>query len=139
MSHVGGATCRTPPIPRCALEKDPRPGPLFEGNPVGPYMTTGKTITLTRQTFVGKVMSLLLNMLSRLVITFLPWDQNSFGGRRGLCCPPALQLLLLELVAGKRNEKKNRDISFKRLVWGLCACVPTCMCVVEKPGVEKKT
>ena len=35
-------------------------------------MTTGKTITLTRQTFVGKVMSLLLNMLPRLVITFLP-------------------------------------------------------------------
>ena len=34
-------------------------------------MTTGKTIALTRQTFVGKVMSLLLNMLSRLVITFL--------------------------------------------------------------------
>ena len=37
-----------------------------------PYMTTGKTIALTRQTFVNKVMSLLLNMLSRLVITFLP-------------------------------------------------------------------
>src|SRR5574337_50262 len=37
-----------------------------------PYMTTGKTIPLTRWTFVGKVMSLLLNMLSRLVITFLP-------------------------------------------------------------------
>ena len=37
-----------------------------------PYMTTGKTIALTRQTFVGKVMSLLLNMLSRLVLTFLP-------------------------------------------------------------------
>ena len=36
------------------------------------YMTTGKTIALTRQTFVGKVMSLLLNMLSRLVLTFLP-------------------------------------------------------------------
>ena len=36
------------------------------------YMTTGKIIALTRQTFVGKVMSLLLNMLSRLVITFLP-------------------------------------------------------------------
>ena len=35
-------------------------------------MTTGKTIALTRQTFVGKVMSLLLNMLSRLVIAFLP-------------------------------------------------------------------
>ena len=37
-----------------------------------PYMTTGKTIALTRRTFVGKIMSLLLNMLSRLVITFLP-------------------------------------------------------------------
>ena len=37
-----------------------------------PYMTTGKTIALARWTFVGKVMSLLLNMLSRLVITFLP-------------------------------------------------------------------
>ena len=37
-----------------------------------PYMTTGKAIALTRQTFVGKVMSLLFNVLSRLVITFLP-------------------------------------------------------------------
>ena len=37
-----------------------------------PYMTTGKTIALTRRTLVGKLMSLLLNMLSRLVITFLP-------------------------------------------------------------------
>ena len=37
-----------------------------------PYMTTGKTIALTRRTFVGKVMSLLFNVLSKLVITFLP-------------------------------------------------------------------
>ena len=37
-----------------------------------PYMTTGKTIALTRRTFVGKVMSLLLNMLSRFVVAFLP-------------------------------------------------------------------
>ena len=37
-----------------------------------PYLTTGKTIALTRRTFVGKIMSLLLNMVSRLVITFLP-------------------------------------------------------------------
>ena len=52
-----------------------------------PYMTTGKTIDLTRQTFVGKVMSLLFNMLSRLVITFLPrskhlllsWLQSPFA------------------------------------------------------------
>ena len=41
-----------------------------------PYMTTGKTIGLTRRTFVGKVMSLLLNMLSRLVITFLPRSKH---------------------------------------------------------------
>ena len=41
-----------------------------------PYMTTGKTIALTRQTFVGKVMSLLFNMLSRLVIAFLPRSKS---------------------------------------------------------------
>ena len=41
-----------------------------------PYMTTGKTIALTRRTFVSKVMSLPLNMLSRLVITFLPWSKR---------------------------------------------------------------
>ena len=40
------------------------------------YMTTGKTIALTRRTFVGKVMSLLLNMLSRLLITFLPRSKS---------------------------------------------------------------
>ena len=40
------------------------------------YMTTGKTIALTRQTFVGKVMSLLFNMLSRLLITFLPRSKS---------------------------------------------------------------
>ena len=41
-----------------------------------PYMTTGKTIVLTRWTLVGKVMSLLLNMLSRLVLTFLPRSKH---------------------------------------------------------------
>ena len=41
-----------------------------------PYMTTGKTIALTKWTFVGKVMSLLFNMLSRLVITFLPRSKH---------------------------------------------------------------
>ena len=43
-----------------------------------PYMTTGKTIALTRRTFVGKVTSLLFNMLSRLVITFLPRSKRLF-------------------------------------------------------------
>ena len=41
-----------------------------------PYMTTGKTLALTRQTFVDKVMSLLFNMLSRLVIAFLPRSKH---------------------------------------------------------------
>ena len=41
-----------------------------------PYMTTGKPIALTRQTFVGKVMSLLFNMLSRFVIAFLPKNKH---------------------------------------------------------------
>ena len=41
-----------------------------------PYMTTGKTIALTRRTFVGKVMFLLFNVLSRLVISFLPWSKQ---------------------------------------------------------------
>ena len=44
-----------------------------------PYMTTGKTIALTRWTFVGKVMSLLFNILSRLVITFLPRSKRHHG------------------------------------------------------------
>ena len=47
-------------------------GAQFLYSPTLQYTTTGKTIALTRWTFVGKVMSLLLNMLSRLVITFLP-------------------------------------------------------------------
>ena len=49
-----------------------RRSPFFTAQLSHPYMTTGKTIALTRQTFVGKVISLLLKMLSRLFITFLP-------------------------------------------------------------------
>ena len=61
-----------------------------------PYMTTGKAIALTRQTFVGKLMSLLFNMLSRLAITFLPrskcllisWLQSpsDFGAQENKVC-----------------------------------------------------
>ena len=50
-----------------------------------PYMTTGKTIALTRQTFVYKVMCLLFNMLSRLVITFLPRSVFQFHGCNTIC------------------------------------------------------
>ena len=49
---------------------------FFTGQLSNPYMTTGKTIALTRWAFVGKVMSLLFNMLSRLVITFLPRSKH---------------------------------------------------------------
>ena len=49
---------------------------FFTVQPSHPYMTTGKTIALTRRTFVAKVMSLLFNMLSRLVITFLPRSKH---------------------------------------------------------------
>ena len=55
-----------------------------------PYMTTGKTIALTRQTFVGKAMSLLFNMLSRLVITFL---QRSKRLLIGWLQPPSAVIL----------------------------------------------
>ena len=44
-----------------------------------PYMTTGKTIALTRRTFVGKIISLFFNMLSRLVIVFFSKEQTSFN------------------------------------------------------------
>ena len=56
-----------------------------------PYMTTGKSIALTRWTFVGKVMSLLFNMLSTLVITFLPRSKCLSISR--LQAPPAIILL----------------------------------------------
>ena len=69
-----------------------------------PYLTTGKTIALTRQTFVDKVMSLLLNMLSRLVITFLPrskrllisWLQSPSAV---ILEPPKINLSLFPLVS----------------------------------------
>ena len=55
-----------------------------------PYMTTGKTTALTRWTFVGKVMSLLFNMLSRLVITFLPRSRRLLISRLQ---PPSAAIL----------------------------------------------
>ena len=66
-----------------------RPSAFFTVQLSDPYMTTGKTTALTRRTFVGKVMSLLLNMLSRLVISFLPRSKHLLisafftGGPRG--------------------------------------------------------
>ena len=56
-----------------------------------PYMTTGKTVALSGQTFVGKVMSLLFNMLSRLVIAFLPRNQRLL-----MSCLQSLSTVILE-------------------------------------------
>ena len=55
------------------------------------YMTTGKTIALTRRTFVDKVMSLIFNMLSRLIITFLPWSKHLL-----ISCLPSRSTVVLE-------------------------------------------
>ena len=63
-----------------------------------PYMTTGKTIALIIQTFVGKVMSLLFNMLSRFVITFLPWNKHFLISW--------LQSLSTVAFGGQENENK---------------------------------
>ena len=67
-----------------------------------PYMTTGKTIALTRWTIVGKVMSLLFNMLSRLVITFLP---------RSKC----LLISWLTVLQMFKNYFNKRNVQVKRL------------------------
>ena len=74
----------SPCSPRDSQESSPTPqfksilqcSAFFTVQLSHPYMTTGKTIALTRRTFVGKVMSLLLNMPSRLVITFLPRSKH---------------------------------------------------------------
>ena len=83
-----------------------------------PYMTTGKTIALTRQTFVGKVMSLLLNMLSRLVITFLPRSNHLLIS----------WLQCQKVTANYRSQKKGGHQTR-----GLCVhkhtCVPVFACV----------
>ena len=76
-----------------------------------PYKTTGKTIALTRRTLVGKVMSLLLNMLCRLVITFLPRSRHLLGvlvlkGLVGLHKTIQLQLLQRYWNAGTKLESR---------------------------------
>ena len=67
-----------------------------------PYMTTGKTIALTRRTFVGKVMSLLFSMLSRLVITFLPRSKHLLIS--WLQSPSAV-------IWGQNNNNNNNSLS----------------------------
>ena len=73
-----------------------------------PYMTTGKTIALPRWTFVGKVMSLLFNMLSRLVITFLPRSKRLL-----ISWPQSPSAVILEL-------KKIKSVTFSIISPSIC-------------------
>ena len=73
-----------------------------------PYMTTGKTIALTRQNFVGKVMSLLFNMLSRLVITFLPRSKHLLIS--WLQSPSAVILEPKKIKSGITPESRGASI-----------------------------
>ena len=83
-----------------------------------PYMTTGKTIALTRRTFVGKVMSLLFNMLSRLVITVLPRNKRLLIS--WLRAPSAV---ILELKKIKSDTVSTVSPSISHEVMGLDAMV----------------
>ena len=83
-----------------------------------PYMTTGKTIALTRQTFVDKVMSLLFNMLSRLVITFLPRSKRLLIS--GLQSPSAV---ILEPRKIKSATVSTVSLSISHEVMGLDAMI----------------
>ena len=71
-----------------------------------PYMTTGKTIALNRRTFVGKVMSLLFNILSRFVIAFLPRSKRLLI--LWLQSPAAVILEPPKIILGQRNKQMNR-------------------------------
>ena len=71
-----------------------------------PYMTTGKTIALTRLTFVGKVMSLLFNMLSSLVIDFLPWSSSVYE---------IFQAIVLEWAAISFSRGSSRHMDRTRV------------------------
>ena len=92
-----------------------------------PYMTTGKTIALTRQTFVSKIMSLLFNMLSRLVITFLPrsksllisWLQSPFAvilEPKKIVCPLFPHLFAIEVMRWDETAGLKLSIQKKGII-----------------------
>ena len=101
-----------------------------------PYMSTGKTIALTRWTFVGKVMSLFFNMLSRLVITFLPRSKRLFN------FPSLTCLLYSRFLSNSRatfpgTQVEHYDIIFTSLLplpskSNQLPCPGDCSCLVLK-------
>ena len=80
------------------------------------YMTTGKTIALTRQIFVGKIMSLLLNMLSTLVITFLPRSKRLLISWLHL---PSVVILVTYLTSKKHVNFGDRGVCPSAQHWSL--------------------
>ena len=105
-----------------------------------PYMTTGKTIALTRWTFAGKVMSLHFNMLSRLVITFLPrskcllisWLQSPYAMilkppqikshtvshvSPAICCEVMVWTIYLGICLKTINSQKNQLLTVEQPTW----------------------
>ena len=95
-----------------------------------PYVTTGKTIALTRRTFVGKVMSLLFNMLSRLVITFLPRSKHLLIS--WLQSPSAV-ILLVSILSTEENwfylELDHSVFTFAAFFLSLLRLPTLCVCV----------
>ena len=81
-----------------------------------PYMTTGKTIALTRRTFVGQVMSLVLNMLSKLVITFLPRSKR-------LLISVYMPILICQFVPPSSVPPNVSHIHFLHLCLYSCTCI----------------
>ena len=89
-----------------------------------PYMTSGKTITLTRWTFAGKVMSLLFNMLSRLVITFLPRSKRLFiSWLQSLSAvvlePPQIKSVILPIVSPSISHEVMGPDAMNLVFWML--------------------
>ena len=81
-----------------------------------PYMTPGKTIALTRQTFVGKVMSLLFNMLSRLVIAYLPRSKHLISWLQSpsavILEPKKIKSVTVSIYLPRSDGTRCHDLSF---------------------------
>ena len=88
-----------------------------------PYMTTGKTIALTRQTFVGKVMSLLFNMMSRLVITFLPRSKRFLISWLLMALKMKEGAMSLGMLIMKKAQKRILPESSQKEFSPVCQCL----------------
>ena len=122
----------TPCIPRDSQESSPTPQFKSINSSMlsflySPYMTTGKTIALTRQIFVSKVMAQLFNMLSRLVITFLPRNKRLFiswlqSPSAVILEPPKIKFATVSTLQMIEDEKRHQ---ISRVVdcqcWGILA------------------